>query len=197
VKGKALSSLLYFTIIVGKSKTGDHIMPTTTKSALISLVRLLRTYGHRLLTNLKEEEIRWVPPQTQGRSIYSYFRHVVNAEIYWLKEFGFAPPDYLGKTSSFDDLLQMYDTLADFLIQTIQELAEAQLELITPELKDGVVTRYWTVGWVIWRTSLHSVHHLAQIAYLRFTQGNPPREDPETSWSKIMDQIIMLKCGSE
>ena len=168
-------------------------MPTTTKSALSSLVQLLRTYGHRILAELTEEEIQWVPTQTQGRSIMNYFRHVVNAEIYWLKEFGYSPPDYMGKDSTFEDLLRMYDTLKEFLIHTIQELPPDQLELITPEKTDDVLTRYGTVGWVIWRTSLHSVHHLAQVASIRFTQGHAPPDDPKTSWSHIMDQIIMLK----
>jgi uncharacterized damage-inducible protein DinB len=170
---------------------------STTQSTLNSLVTLLRAYGHRLLTDLTEEELRWVPAQTQARSILSYFRHVVNAEIYWLKELGFSPPDYLGNETPFDEVLQKYDALESFLIQSIQELPQDQLELITPKKTGDVLTRAGTFGWMIWRTSFHAIHHLAQIASIRFTQGNAPTEDPETSWSKVMDQIIMLKCDSE
>lgn len=169
----------------------------TTKSVLSSLVTLLRTYGHRLLAGLKDEEIHWLPTQTQGRSIHSYFLHLVNAEIYWLKEFGFSPSEYLGKDTPFDELLQSYNDLENYLIQTIQELPNDQLEIITPIKNGDTITRYGTFEWMIWRTSFHAIHHLAQIAYLRFTQGNPPPDDPETSWSKIMDQIIILKHCSE
>jgi len=169
----------------------------TSKSVLSSLVTRLRTYGHRLLAELTDEEIYWVPTQTQGRSIFSYFLHLVNAEIYWLKEFGFSPSEYLGKDTPFDELLQSYNDLENYLIQTIQELPNEKLEIITP-VKDGdKITRFGTFGWMIWRTSFHAIHHFAQIAYLRYAQGNPPPEDPETSWSKIMDQIIMLNHGSE
>ena len=169
----------------------------TTKNVLSSIVTLLRTYGHRLLAELKDEEIYWVPAQTQGRSIHSYFLHLVNAEIYWLKEFGFSPPEYLGKDTPFVELMQNYNDLENYLIQIIQEIPKDQLEIITP-IKDGdTITRFGTFGWMIWRTSFHAIHHLAQIAYLRFTQGNPPPEDLETSWSKIIDQIIMLNHGSE
>ncbi|MHA1672508.1 MAG: DinB family protein, partial [Promethearchaeota archaeon] len=108
-------------------------MPTTKKNALTSLVSVLRTYSHRLLADLTEEELRWVPAQTQARSILSYFRHVVNAEIYWLKELGFSPPDYLGNNSPFDEVLQGYDALESYLIQSIHDLPQDQLELITPE----------------------------------------------------------------
>jgi len=169
----------------------------TSKSVLSSIVSLLRTYGNRLLEELRDEEITWVPPQTKGRSIYSYFLHLVNAEIYWLKEFGFSPSEYLGKDTPFDELMQNYNDLENYLIQTIQELPNDQLKIITP-VKDGdKLTRFGTFGWMIWRTSFHAIHHLAQISYLRFTQGNPPPEDPETSWSNIIDQIIMLNHGSE
>ena len=167
----------------------------TTKPILSSLVSITRTYGHRLLSDLKDKNIYWIPTQTQGRSIYSYFRHLVNAEIYWLKEFGFSPPEYLGEDTSFEDLIKRYDYLEDYLIQTIQKVPDDQLKIITPIKEGDKLTRYGTFGWMIWRTSLHAVHHLAQISYLRFTQGNPPPEDPKTSWSKIMDQIIMLNHG--
>ena len=169
----------------------------TTKKVLSSLVALLRTYGHRLLAELKDEEIYWIPTQTKGRSIYSYFLHLVNAEYYWLKEFGFSTPDYLGKDTPFDKLLQSYDDLEKNLIQTIQKIPEDQLEIITP-IKDGEkLTRYGTFGWMIWRTSFHAIHHFAQIASIRYSQGNPPPEDPNTSWSEIIDQVIMLKNDSE
>ena len=169
----------------------------TTKPILSSLVTVLRTYGNRLLTELKDEEIYWIPTQTQGRSIHSYFLHLVNAEIYWLKKFGFSPFEYLGKDTHFNELMQSYDDLEKYLIQTIQELPNDQLEIITPIKEGDTLTRYGTFGWMIWRTSFHAIHHFAQIAYLRFTQGNPPPQDPETSWSKIMDQIIMLNKDSE
>ena len=171
-------------------------MPTT-KSALISVVTVLRTYGHRLLAKLTEEEIHWVPAQTQGRSIYNYFLHLVNAEIYWLKELGYSPQDYVEKDTLLDKILQEYDVLEIYLIQSIEKLPQDQLELITPKNTSEGLTRAGTFGWMIWRTSFHAIHHLAQIASIRVAQGNATLEDPETSWSKVMDQIIMLKCGSE
>lgn len=47
----------------------------TSKDQLMELVKLMRGYGHRMIVNLSEEDSTWVPANTKGRSIHSYFHH--------------------------------------------------------------------------------------------------------------------------
>ncbi|QEE18037.1 DinB family protein [Promethearchaeum syntrophicum] len=117
----------------------------TTKSVLSSLVSLLRTYGHRLLAELTDEEIHWVPSQTRGRSIYSYFLHLINSEYYWFKDFGFSTPEYLGKDAPFDELLQSYNDLENYLIETIHNIPDDQFFLPTKFLEISIFRKNYNI----------------------------------------------------
>jgi hypothetical protein len=165
----------------------------TSKNSLISLVNLLRGYGNRLLADLTTDELQWVPLQTRGRSIMSYFRHIINSEIFWLIHLGEKDLQYYGPKNTIEELLEGFDKIKEFLVKKVNNSSEDQMELIIPERKGEEVIRQGTLGWMIWRTSMHAVHHFAQVAYIRFALEHPPKEDSQFHWSAVMDQILMLK----
>lgn len=173
----------------------NSITMKTSKNELIELVKLVRGYGHRMIVDLKEEEQTWTPPNTKGRSIKSYLRHIINAEVFWLLNQGHENLEYIGPDNPMDTLIQAYDRMEDFLLTAIEKSTEDQLEIIIHVLNKEKTVQMGTLGWMIWRTSMHAVHHFGQIAYIRFALENPPIEDSTYSWSRVMDTIVMLKHG--
>ncbi|UYP46888.1 hypothetical protein NEF87_003173 [Candidatus Lokiarchaeum ossiferum] len=167
----------------------------TSKNELIELVKLVRGYGHRMIVDLKEEEQTWTPPNTKGRSIKSYFLHIINAEIFWLLKQGHENLEYIGPDNPMDIIIEGYDKMEEYLLKTIEKSEGEQLEIIPHVLDKEQTIQMGTLGWMIWRTSMHAVHHFAQMAYIRFALENPPIEDSTYSWSRVMDTIVMLKHG--
>jgi uncharacterized damage-inducible protein DinB len=158
------------------------------RERLKELVTTLRTYGRKMLNGLTSSESSWVPEGTKGRSIKSYLRHIVNAELYWLNHLGYDTPDYLSREMSFNEILENYNQCELLIKNYLDQATVEELKPRTPSDSGGA-----TIAWAVWRTSLHSIHHFAQIAYLRYTLENPP--DPKSvdaQWGEIMDKIIFL-----
>ncbi|MHA2109661.1 MAG: DinB family protein, partial [Candidatus Hodarchaeales archaeon] len=55
------------------------------RQQIVEIITGLRTYGHWMLEDLTKEELLWKPENTSARTIQSYVRHIINAEIFWLK----------------------------------------------------------------------------------------------------------------
>ena len=170
----------------------------TSKIELEKLVGLIRGYGHRMVMGLSESEFTWIPSNSKGRTIHSYFRHIINAEIFWLLKMGYSNLDYFGPDIKLEKLIQGFEAMEDYLLGAIKEASDEQME-IRPHILDKSgseeTIQTGTLGWMIWRTSMHAVHHFAQIAYIRNALENPPIEDDNYNWSKVMDSIVMLKLG--
>lgn len=170
----------------------------TTKTELTEVVKTIRLYGNRMLEGLKENELSWVPENTKGRSIESYLRHLLNSEVYWynmIKDGSFA---YFSRNIGFDDLITSFRKHESKILELIDIAEDDALELRIPEWEGDNfenIRRKGTLAWIIYRTSMHAVHHFGQIAYIRFSLENPPTDkidghsDP---WGYIMDQLIFL-----
>lgn len=157
------------------------------RNQLKMLVENIRAYGMRMQEGLAPTELVWYPEGTRGRTISSYLRHIINAELYWLKQLGYKEsPDYLQKESSNDELMKNYRNLSSFICNLIENASEE--DLIPQATREKR-----TLAWMVWRTSLHAIHHFAQVAYIRYALENPPdAESVNASWGKTMDTLIFL-----
>ena len=106
--------------------------------------------------------------------------------------------EYFSKKIGFDDLINGFKTHESKILELIDITEEMDLILRIPE-RNGEnsqnFTRKGTLAWMIYRTSMHAIHHFGQIAYIRFSLENPPTDkidghsDP---WGYIMDKVIFL-----
>ena len=101
----------------------------TSKVDLEKLVKLVRGYGHRMVMGLRESEFNWIPSNTKGRSIHSYFRHIINAEIFWLLNMEYSNLDYYGPDVKLKKLIQGFEAMEDYLLNAIKEASEEQMEI--------------------------------------------------------------------
>ena len=160
----------------------------TKKNNLVKVIETLREYGLRIIEGLSEEEQQWVPKETTGKPILEIFRHIAEGEIYWLSQIGHKAPKGLDELSSlkFTEIKDLYLSLQVLLKKLVKEAKDE--DLIPKESKEG-----GTLAWVIWHTSFHTIHHLAQVGYLRYAKGNPPdSEAVNTTWDNTMDSLISL-----
>jgi uncharacterized damage-inducible protein DinB len=160
----------------------------TKQQNLLRAVDTLRDYGQRLTDDLSDEMFNWIPKDSNGKPILEIFRHILEGEIFWLGHIGHQAPKTLEQLSSLSssELLDLYQKMQQFL-KTLVNKAEDS-DLIPQEPKDGA-----TLAWVIWHTSFHTIHHLAQIGYLRYANDEPPdSETVNTSWDNTMDSLISL-----
>jgi hypothetical protein len=146
-----------------------------------------------MVVGLSDGEFNWIPSKTKGRSIHSYFRHILNAEIFWLLKMGYSNLDYFGHDIQLEKLFLGFEAMEDYLLGAIREASEEQMEITQHILENEETIQTGTLGWMIWRTSMHALHHFAQIAYIRHALENPPAEDDNYNWSKVMDSIVLLK----
>ena len=170
----------------------------TTKKELIEVVKTIRLYGNRMLEGLKEKELTWIQENKKGRSIESYLRHLLNSEVYWynmIKEGSF---EYFSRKIGFDDLINSFRKHESKILELLDIVDDEDLDLRIPEWEGDDkqnLKRKGTFAWIIYRTSMHAVHHFGQIAYIRFSLENPPADkidghsDP---WGYIMDKLIFL-----
>lgn len=157
------------------------------------MILMLRQYGNHLLDGLTPDELVWRPEGTRGRTIKSYFRHMINAEIYWLKSLEDHSFDYLPKEAEFGELLTTYNNLENHLAQSLDNSTEEQLKARVPLFEDDELQKKGTLTWMILRTSLHAIHHFGQISHIRYSIENPPLKNPDVpTWGKIMDTFSFL-----
>ncbi len=160
----------------------------TKQRNLLETIDTLRDYGQRLTDGLSNEMINWTPKDSKGKPILEIFRHILEGEIYWLGHIGHQAPKTLEQLSSLSssELMDLYVNLQKFLKDLVKKAGDS--DLVPREPKDGA-----TLAWVIWHTSFHTIHHLAQIGYLRYANDNPPdSEAVNTSWDNTMDSLISL-----
>ncbi len=163
----------------------------TFQQRLKEIVGIIRGYGDRLLEGLTPEELTWIPEGTRGRTIQSYLRHIINAEVYWLKNLGDNSVDYFQRETSFNDLMEGYHQLERHLVQSIENASTDDLTIRTPVFQEKIQKQKGTLAWMVKRTSLHSIHHFAQVAHIRYSLEKPPSAEPIT-WGEVMDSFIFL-----
>ncbi len=169
-----------------------YLNTPTYQKRLEEIVGTIRAYGDQLLEGLTLDEITWRPERTRARTIQSYLRHIVNAEIYWLKTLGDEMFDYLSKNTSFNKIRDIYKKLEGHLTQLIANAKNTDLILRTPIFKENKLQQKGTLAWMVERTSLHAIHHFAQVAHIRYSLERPP-EIKLIAWGKVMDSLILLK----
>ncbi len=87
---------------------------------------------------------------------------------------------------SFKELTDLYLSLQSLLKKLVNQSADG--DLIPKDPTEGA-----TLAWVIWHTTFHTIHHLAQIGYLRYAIDQPPESEAvNTSWDNTMDSLISL-----
>ena len=158
------------------------------QKSLLTIIDTLRDYGQRLTEGLSSEDLNWTPKETKGKSILEIFRHILEGELYWLDFIGHKTPKTLDQLPSLDstELLDLYLSLQSFLKKLVKQSMDT--DLVPKDPKEGA-----TLAWVIWHTSFHTIHHLAQVGYLRYANENPPdSEAVNTSWDNTMDSLINL-----
>jgi len=175
----------------------------TTKKELTGVVKTIRLYGNRMLEGLKENETTWIPENTKGRSIESYLRHLLNSEVYWYAMIKDGSFEYFSRKIGFDDLVNSFKKHESKIYELIDNADDEDLELRIPE-REGENSqkfrRKGTLAWMIYRTSMHAVHHFGQIAYIRFSLENPPADKIDghpDHWGYIMDQLIFIAHSDE
>jgi uncharacterized damage-inducible protein DinB len=147
-----------------------------------------------MLNGLTTDEVLWRPEKTRGRTIQSYFRHMINAEIYWLKSLEDHSFEYIPKSANFSELLERFTQLEDHLLDSVENAPEEQLAVRVPIFDGEKIKKKGTLAWMIMRTSLHAIHHFGQISHIRYSFENPPPKIQDVpSWGRIMDTFSFLK----
>jgi uncharacterized damage-inducible protein DinB len=161
------------------------------QSKIIEIIQKLRLYGQWILEGISPSELDWSPDDKYAQTIIQYFRHIVNAEIYWLKHIGDNTFEYEPESVKFQKLLQKYIQLEKYLISKINNASEEELAIRLPLFENDTLVQQGSMVWLILRTSLHAVHHFGQIAHIRYSLNNPPdAETRKVTWGEAMDVII-------
>ncbi len=162
----------------------------TFQQRLKEIVGIIREYGNHMLDGLTSDELTWRPEGTRARTIQSYLRHIINAEIYWLKTFDDETFDYLQKNASFDELMDIYHQLEAHIVQSIEKASLDELIHRVPIFQEKELQQKGTLAWMVERTTLHAIHHFGQVAHIRYSLENPPSVKP--TWGEVMDTFIFL-----
>jgi len=180
------------------------LRPMNKKENLKTVIRTLRTYGNRMMENLSSEDLFWIPEKTNARTIHSYFRHIINAEIFWLKMLDEEIFNYIDKSVLINEMTDIYNRLGQYLIDLVDNCSDSELLIQTPIFVKKEIAEKGTLAWLIERTSLHALHHFAQIAYIRYARNNPPASEPLpsasekfVSWGDAMDTLIFSFLRNE
>jgi uncharacterized damage-inducible protein DinB len=160
------------------------------KGIISEIVDKLRLYGQWMIDGLNDRELSWIPPDSNARTIQSYFRHIINAEIYWLKHLGDESFSYEPRSVEFSVLQETYKKLGNYLTTRINEIEEEELTIRTPIFEGNELQTPGSFSWIVLRTSLHAIHHFGQISHIRYSLDNPPNPDSRTvTWGETMDII--------
>ena len=164
---------------------------TDIRSNIIEIIQKLRIYGHWMLDNLTPLELTWLPKDTNAQTITDYFRHIINAEIFWLKHLGDTKFKYEPESEEFTKLLQTYKQLENYLIDRITNTSDSELAIRLPVYENDKLLKPGNFSWLVLRTSLHAIHHFGQIAHIRYSLNNPPnKETRKVTWGEAMDVIL-------
>jgi uncharacterized damage-inducible protein DinB len=161
------------------------------RSSIVEIIQKLRVYGHWMVDNLTPLELTWLPKNTDAQTITDYFRHIVNAEIFWLKHLGDTKFEYESKSEEFTKLLQTYKKLENYLINQITNTSDTELAIRLPIYENEKLLKPGNISWLVLRTSLHAIHHFGQIAHIRYSINNPPnKRERKVTWGEAMDVIV-------
>lgn len=171
------------------------------KIYLLDMYKTIHQYGSTFLSGLKPEIYNWTPTNTKARSISSYFRHMVNTEIYWL--YGLKSHDipYIQKDMPFEEMIVKYKDMEQIYTRMLDEGTEEDLEIretIYDDKSNGTnleIKQHGTLAWTIFRISLHAYGHMSQMTHILFTLGawgeGHPNYDSEAWWI-MTEKIIAL-----
>ena len=160
------------------------------KAQLVEIVKTLRIYEKWMLEGLVQEDYEWRPSGGSGRTIQSLVRHIINAEIYWLKHLGDDTYNYLSRKNTINDMSLTFKELEHHLISLLNNASDDDLKITNPIFDDDKLETPGSLAWMVIRTSLHAVHHFGQIAHIRFSMEKPPDpEERKVSWGEAMDVI--------
>ncbi|MFW9993869.1 MAG: DinB family protein [Candidatus Odinarchaeota archaeon] len=174
------------------------------RQRLKEMIRIERAYGYRMLGGLTSDELTWQPEGTRARTIQSYLRHIINAEIHWLRKHGDTTYDFFANDTPFDKLMDNYHRLGEHLIQILDEASDDEMLPRAPISSEEKKQQGGTLAWIVWRTSLHALHHYAQIAHIRYSIEKPPSDERvvnpflnrKVTWGEAVD-VIFLSDGSK
>lgn len=168
------------------------------RNQLVDIYSNVHQYVYHTLSDVKPESYNWTPPNTKARSIASYFRHLVNAEIYWLQAIQTNAIPYITKNDSFDDMINKYKSIEQIYNQLLQEAQDKDLEIIETKYKDDnsgnstEIVQRGTLAWTVLRISIHALGHMSQITYILYALGVRGKEDPEYNWWNMTEKLIAL-----
>ncbi len=163
---------------------------STFQQRLKEIVVIIRKYGYQMLEGLTSDELTWRPDGTRARTIQSYLRHIINAEIYWLKTLDDETFDFLPSDASFDELMEAYQQLEGHIVQSIDKASPDDLIPRVPLFQEKELHQKGSLAWMVERTSLHAIHHFGEVAHIRYSLETPPSIKP--TWGNVMDSIIFL-----
>ncbi len=163
---------------------------TNVQEIISEIVKKIRLYGQWMVSDLNEDELNWIPPKSNARTIQSYFRHIINAEIYWLKHLGDESFSYEPRSVEFPKLQKTYEKLGNYFTSKMNDAKEGELEIRTPVFNGNELQKPGSFSWIVLRTSLHAIHHFGQIAHIRYSMDKPPNPDlRKVTWGETMDII--------
>ena len=161
------------------------------QTKIIEIIQKLRLYGYWMLHGLTPLELGWSPNNTDAQTITDYFRHIINAEIFWLKHIGDTTFKYESESEDFDKFLKTYEELENYLIGKIRNMSDAELAIRLPKYENDKLIKSGNFSWLVLRTSLHAIHHFGQIAHIRYSLNNPPKKETrKVTWGEAMDVIL-------
>ena len=158
----------------------------------------LHGYANAILSELKEDIYNWTPTDSKARSIYSYTRHMVNTEIYWLHAIKDHKIPYFGKELKLQDLLEHFGHLEIIYSKLIDKISEDETIVPTiyeldPKTKEiSSIKQKGSTSWTVLRISLHAFGHLSQITHILYSQGVQPNHDKNYSWWQVTENMISL-----
>jgi hypothetical protein len=90
------------------------------KNQLKTIYTSLHKYTYNILTELNENEYMWRPVDTKARTIFSYSRHIVNTELYWLHALEKHDLEYAGPKTPFSRIIQQFKNSENFYLELLE-----------------------------------------------------------------------------
>ena len=178
------------------------------KNQILDIYNYSHQYTYHILSDLNEDTVNWVPNNTKGRSIYSYFRHLVNVEIWWLYAFGKPDIWYVEEKDkvSFNNLIGKYKRLEKIYNQLVNDASEKDMEILETKMEDNYsefvhskdstyevkIAQRGTVAWTTIRISLHCLGHISQMTYILNCLGIHKEKHPDYNWWNMTEKFIAL-----
>jgi uncharacterized damage-inducible protein DinB len=169
------------------------------KNQLKTIYTSLHKYTYNILAELNENEYMWRPADTKARTIFSYSRHIVNTELYWLHALKKHDLEYAGPKTPFSRIIQQFKNSENEYLELLENATENDFEIQSTSYNESPETgeiisieQKGTLAWTVLRISLHAFGHMSQITHMLYSQGITPKKDPENNWWNITENIINL-----